>query len=55
MSVYITDLQITSDNLYQYHYDSNGRLDYIRVNDVTRINYIYDNNGNLLTITRTTQ
>ncbi|MCE3203469.1 PA14 domain-containing protein [Paenibacillus sonchi] len=32
----------------EYHYDANGRLDYVRNSDSTIVRYYYDNNGNLL-------
>jgi len=37
----------------QYVYDKNGRLDYIDINEETRLNYQYDANGNLTKIEKT--
>ncbi|MNC13715.1 Protective antigen precursor [compost metagenome] len=32
----------------EYHYDANGRLDYVRNSDSTTVRYYYDSNGNLI-------
>ncbi|WP_191089578.1 S8 family peptidase [Paenibacillus spiritus] len=33
--------------IYEYHYDPLGRIDYVIIDGKSRIEYIYDNNGNL--------